>query len=545
MADVQDVHSSVPSQVPVSKPSNEEIALSPTKSMSFGNFEIQSAASSDGFIYSDLRPSLADKLRVGYFSMDRACQTQESDIIDLKETTALLSTLVQDTALVKKNLYYAKLALQADYDEKIERRSLELYNRTNERIAEIEKLHEERVKVVRHSFRTQLADAIRKISMDYHRYYGRKGQQLDMKHQEEIDKLAMLQKQQQEDQDAQQEMLDMMQLQISQGDDEEEEEAESDGVPSISSVELRHLEEIRHLTDTISNLEDQIEEYMALLERAKEEKQRAENNSDELISQIAEEQTLIAHLKRENMEARLAVEIEKQSCRAQLEDQKVELKKGMLKDIEKAKIEAHKVAEKQIHHLQSTAKEKEKEMLEKARLHEEMIAKQKSEKNATSLEQLKKLRKVDKQQKQEIMRLLRELEKCNKNWEMRVTIQQQTMHALRDEMFLRTSLHRQAAKLQHAAITYASDGPAAVSAGVGPTKPPSASRKYQLGSLIGSGVHPGPGGIGPTDKQDLETGTIANAKQSRQSRISSSKYSAPVPSPTPKVVPQGPETEVQ
>lgn len=96
-----------------------------------------------------------------------------------------------------------------------------------------------------------------------------------MKHQEEIDKLAMLQKQQQEDQDAQQEMLDMMQLQISQGDDEEEEEAESDGVPSISSVELRHLEEIRHLTDTISNLEDQIEEYMALLERAKEEKQKA------------------------------------------------------------------------------------------------------------------------------------------------------------------------------------------------------------------------------------------------------------------------------
>ena len=41
------------------------------------------------------RPSLADKLRVGYFSMDRACQTEESDIIDLKETTALLSTLVQ------------------------------------------------------------------------------------------------------------------------------------------------------------------------------------------------------------------------------------------------------------------------------------------------------------------------------------------------------------------------------------------------------------------------------------------------------------------
>ena len=87
--------------------------------------------------------------------------------------------------------------------------------------------------------------------------------------------MAMLQKQQQQDQDAQQEMLEMMQLQMSQGDEEEEEETESDGVPSISSVEVRHLEEIRNLTDTISNLEDRVEECMALLERAKEEKQRA------------------------------------------------------------------------------------------------------------------------------------------------------------------------------------------------------------------------------------------------------------------------------
>ena len=98
---------------------------------------------------------------------------------------------------------------------------------------------------------------------------------MDKQHQDEIDKMAMLQKQQQQDQDAQQEMLEMMQLQMSQDDEEEEEETESDGVPSISSVEVRHLEEIRNLTDTISNLEDRVEECMALLERAKEEKQRA------------------------------------------------------------------------------------------------------------------------------------------------------------------------------------------------------------------------------------------------------------------------------
>ena len=41
------------------------------------------------------RPTLADQVRIGYFSMDRACQTEESEIIDLKETTNLMSNLVQ------------------------------------------------------------------------------------------------------------------------------------------------------------------------------------------------------------------------------------------------------------------------------------------------------------------------------------------------------------------------------------------------------------------------------------------------------------------
>jgi len=75
---------------------------------------------------------------------------------------------------------------------------------------------------------------------------------------------------------------------------------------------------------------------------------------------------------------------------------------------------------------------------------------------------LRKLQKLEKKQKSEILRLQKELERVNKTWEMKVTILQQTLHALKDESFLRTTLQRQAARLQHAAVAYASDGPAVI-----------------------------------------------------------------------------------
>jgi len=77
-------------------------------------------------------------------------------------------------------------------------------------------------------------------------------------------------------------------------------------------------------------------------------------------------------------------------------------------------------------------------------------------------ELLRKLQKLEKKQKSEILRLQKELERVNKTWEMKVTILQQTLHALKDESFLRTTLQRQAARLQHAAVAYASDGPAVI-----------------------------------------------------------------------------------
>lgn len=77
-------------------------------------------------------------------------------------------------------------------------------------------------------------------------------------------------------------------------------------------------------------------------------------------------------------------------------------------------------------------------------------------------ELLRKSQKLEKKQRAEILRLQKELDRVNRTWEMKVTILQKTLHALKDESFLRTSLQRQAARLQQAAVVYASDGPAVI-----------------------------------------------------------------------------------
>ncbi|ESP01192.1 hypothetical protein LOTGIDRAFT_238311 [Lottia gigantea] len=78
--------------------------------------------------------------------------------------------------------------------------------------------------------------------------------------------------------------------------------------------------------------------------------------------------------------------------------------------------------------------------------------------------------------KTEISRLKKEIERIHKTWEKKFAILQQSLHALKDESYLRQTLQRQAANLHQAAVSYAVDSPA----GIVPAKIPSANPKKPL-----------------------------------------------------------------
>ena len=82
--------------------------------------------------------------------------------------------------------------------------------------------------------------------------------------------MAQVQEEQKHNERAQQEMLDLLQLQMANQDTDEGEKEPPES--SITPQMERHAAEIRQLTDTISNLEDRIDEFSEALEQRTEEK---------------------------------------------------------------------------------------------------------------------------------------------------------------------------------------------------------------------------------------------------------------------------------
>ncbi|KAK7483245.1 hypothetical protein BaRGS_00025538 [Batillaria attramentaria] len=113
------------------------------------------------------RPALADSQKIGFFSLDRNSQTEISEIVDLKEMTEVLQILLQDVATLRRDINFTKHVMQADHESKLQQKSLELYCRINERVIELEKIHEDRVSALRKAFKQQLADAIARLSTMY------------------------------------------------------------------------------------------------------------------------------------------------------------------------------------------------------------------------------------------------------------------------------------------------------------------------------------------------------------------------------------------
>ncbi|XP_041366264.1 uncharacterized protein C10orf67, mitochondrial-like isoform X4 [Gigantopelta aegis] len=109
-------------------------------------------------------PALADSQKIGFFSLDRSSQTEITEIVDIKELTEVIQVLLQDVSTIRRDINLNKHVMQADYEVKLQNKSLELYRRINERVSELEKLHQERVSTLRHAFRQQLSDAISRLS---------------------------------------------------------------------------------------------------------------------------------------------------------------------------------------------------------------------------------------------------------------------------------------------------------------------------------------------------------------------------------------------
>jgi len=199
-----------------------------------------------------------------------------------------------------------------------------------------------------------------------------------------------------------------------------------------------------------------------------------------LKAQLLTEETKAVEAKKEILELKLQIETGNKTRKVQLEQQRNYFNLQLSKQIEEMKAETLRNAQKRAVKTQDGFTMTDETLTKNWNKVSKIQAA-----NENLLRDVARYKQIEKSQKQEILRFQKELERANKYWEMKVSILQQTMHALKDEMFLRTSLQRQSAKLRHAAITYASDNPASVCAEVAPASAsPTSIRKLQLPNVV-------------------------------------------------------------
>ncbi|XP_076464127.1 uncharacterized protein LOC143296192 isoform X2 [Babylonia areolata] len=419
------------------------------------------------------RPTLADVQKIGFFSLDRCAQTDVTEIVDLKEMTEVLQILLQDVANLRRDINFTKHVMQADHESKLQGKSLELYCRINERVSELEKIHLDRVSSLRKAFRQQLADAVSRLSVMYKKNLEsnmmreRTRQQSDLKGQdariqemkatiarnESIIQMLQLQLQQQQ----QQQQTEHHERQFFMDD------ASMSESPNRNSSRLQALEEeveeMRVLQEKLEKKGQRLEEALDIKE---DEISQLSKTIEELQRRLEKEQILNEQLSHEKEEMKMEAEKELNHSKKLLMKQKLEMEQMNSEQLRLAKEEALNSAKAEAARLQAQDQGKLKELMEQKLELEKQLASERSkasEKSAKGDAENESLKMSDSRLKNEIKKLKEEIDRIHRMWEKKFSILQASMHALKDESYLRQTLQRQAATLHTASVSYAADTP--------------------------------------------------------------------------------------
>nr|XP_014346438.1 PREDICTED: uncharacterized protein C10orf67 homolog isoform X2 [Latimeria chalumnae] len=369
-------------------------------------FALQLFSTKDDF---ELRPSVSEELKVGFFGSDHATQTNVTELFELKELTTVIQNLEKNLDKVRRRFdqqfkdAYAVLSLNyqktTDEDHKIEAQAALLTkNRTL-----TSRLHEQE----------SLIDILKEKLKEYE------------DHTKEIDVVS-------------EPDLTVEKLENENGELKEE----------IFALQ----EKIEHLIDSLNRKERQIKEL--------------ETNIYNMKCKIEENEHTISQLVAIEEKLKTELEQEKAAASHMLQEEKTYLEKELQKKliVNQSEMQTHEAEAQKLIGLE---REKQALLLENMKSKKPSQESQKpSAREAKLVAELEKYKKSEQKQKKRIENLTKDLDQVSKIWEKKFAVLKQSLYAIKDEMFLRQSLQRQAAALHHASISYAADGPIGVMPGV-------------------------------------------------------------------------------
>ncbi|XP_071158869.1 uncharacterized protein C10orf67, mitochondrial-like isoform X10 [Mytilus edulis] len=492
------------------------------------------------------KPSLADHHKVGFFTLDRCSQTDVTEVVELKDMTEVLQLLLKDVHKMKRDINLTKSVMQADYEAKVQEKATELYCRINEKVAELERIHEDRVSTVRKAFRQQLADAVARLAVLYNKNLENKMQKEKQKQAGDQYLLDEKYRELQQTIQQNQNVIAMLKMQLSayqqskmdlesnvEADPKVIESASPSERPSnnspasiqspIESVSMRtpspqfnqELEDLRveveDLNVKVNNLQDQVD-------NKDDENKKLDQQIETLNQELDQEKMKFDKINKDLENTKKAAENEKASSEkltfkdirqfTKMDKQRAEMERMFQQKLQKAQEEAEANAQRESIAQQSAEKDKVKLLQDQKKLLEEQLAKErkKNQEKAEMDTDIDKYVKNEKRLKEEIERLKREIERVHRTWEKKFAILQQSLHALKDESYIRQTLQRQAAALHHAAVSYAVDTPM----GILPTSKINSPIKKPVIPDIGRGRQQPP--PQPSQGQPLNVGGVLGEK---------------------------------
>ncbi|XP_043397260.1 uncharacterized protein C10orf67 homolog, mitochondrial isoform X3 [Chelonia mydas] len=399
----------------------------------------------------DCRPSISDDLKVGYFITDHATQTDIKEIVELKELTTTTQALVQFTDSIQQDFMIYKNVLQAQYEEKIQEQASNLCRQINDRLRDIEAFHKQKEVKIRQSYQQQLCDALAVLRVDYEKNYCI---------QEDADSslavnwqvlIKTLQEKESKIQKLEAELQDYPEHEDTQtiifGSDDDNEKK----ILKKENEDFRR--EVSKLLDRISHLEES-------LERSEKENNKLDKEVRGMQLKMEKDEKTVQKLIEAQEKIKMELEKERSLNQSMLKEQKdteTKVEKKLTepqkkipslqeKDTKKMKEKVKSGSEITVpHESRESQKGYHKQQQKKSPSYKE------AEKRAL-LAEIEKLKILEGQEKQRIQSLKNEVEQINRSWAKKFQILKKSLHAIKDEMFLRHALYRQAASFNQASL---------------------------------------------------------------------------------------------
>ncbi|KAM6450459.1 uncharacterized protein C10orf67 homolog, mitochondrial isoform 1-T1 [Liasis olivaceus] len=389
-------------------------------------------------------------------------------------------TLLQFTNSLCDDFALYKNILKMQYEEKIQEYATKLWLEISDRLKDIEELYKQKEIKMRYSYQQQLCDALAILRMNYSRYL-----QVDEKCRADsaaanVEKLRRMIDEQAAKIESLTELL------------QEEKELKDEKLQREGYVELDfHRQQMRELREQIISL---LEKNAQLQETVKHGVKEHTNLEAEMkLMQNQREKDMKAMEKLMNAQELLKLELEKEKQKVLAKAQEVKEAQDALAKLQETA--AHPITKKASVHEEKLKKTRRKSLKEKASKDavtkdaatkdtalKPAAAKDAATKDAATehtadkeaapkgdgtgeildevmtadrkalCDEIKRLKKAEQQARLHAERLIQELHQLNQSWEIKFDILKKSLHAIRNEMFLRQSL-RQSVKFRSPSLT--------------------------------------------------------------------------------------------